>query len=56
MGWKEWVGESGEVIGIDRFGASAPYKELYRQYGLTADRIVEAAQSVLGRLADVGGS
>lgn len=56
LGWKEWVGDGGEVIGIDRFGASAPYKELYRQYGLTADRIYEVAQSVLGRLADRGGA
>jgi transketolase len=44
MGWKKWVGDKGLIIGLDRFGASAPYQELYRQFGLTADRIVEAAK------------
>jgi transketolase len=56
LGWKQWVGDYGEVIGIERFGASAPYQELYRQYGFTPDRIYEVAHSVMQRIADAGGS
>jgi transketolase len=55
LGWKQWVGESGEVIGLDRFGASAPYKELFRQFGFTADRVYEVAHSVLERKTHSGG-
>ncbi|MGD8748702.1 MAG: transketolase [Balneolaceae bacterium] len=43
QGWSEWVGSRGIAIGIDHFGASAPYKEIYKKFGLTADRIVEEA-------------
>lgn len=43
LGWHRWVGDAGEVIAIDRFGASAPYEEIYRQFGLTVDAIVDAA-------------
>ncbi|MBP1598233.1 MAG: transketolase [Acidobacteria bacterium] len=44
MGWCEWVGERGHVIGITRFGASAPYQELYQRYGITVESIVSAAK------------
>jgi transketolase len=47
MGWLEWVGPRGEIMGIDKFGASAPYKEIYRQYGLTTDNIVEKVKNML---------
>ncbi|NIM93968.1 MAG: transketolase [Anaerolineales bacterium] len=49
LGWRQWVGDFGEVIGIERFGASAPYKELYQQYGLTVERIIDASQKTLER-------
>ncbi len=41
MGWERWVGDRGAIIAVDRFGASAPYQEIYKQYGLTVDAIVE---------------
>nr|WP_244545715.1 transketolase [Fodinibius roseus] len=47
FGWKEWIGDKGMAIGIDHFGASAPYKEIFEKYGLTVDRIVEEAQKLL---------
>ena len=47
MGWREWVGEDGAVIGIDRFGASAPYKEIYAHFGLTPERIAERTKDIL---------
>jgi transketolase len=47
MSWYRWVGSDGVVLGLDRFGASAPYKELYEHLGLTVDKIVEAAKSLV---------
>ncbi len=51
MGWERWVGDGGTVIGIDRFGASAPYEEIYQQLGLTAERVVEEAERLLANPA-----
>lgn len=48
FGWKEWIGDEGVAIGVDRFGASAPYKEIFKKYGLTVERIVEEAQKLTG--------
>jgi transketolase len=47
QGWHRYVGESGDVIGLDHFGASAPYKILYQKYGLTAERVVEKALEII---------
>ncbi len=49
FGWREWVGERGEVICIDRFGASASYKENFRRFGFTSENIVERAKALLAR-------
>jgi transketolase len=43
MGWERWVGEKGAVIGIDRFGASAPAETVYSELGLTVRNITERA-------------
>ncbi len=40
QGWCEWVGDSGKVIGIPKFGTSAPYQEIYQHYGITVKDIV----------------
>jgi len=48
-GWWRYVGDKGEVVGIDHFGASAPYKVLYEKFGITADNVVEKALKLLGR-------
>ncbi len=47
QGWERYVGDKGMVLGINRFGASAPYKEVYKLVGLTVDHIVAAAQKAL---------
>jgi transketolase len=47
MGWDRYVGEKGVVVGINRFGASAPYKEVYKLVGLTVENVVAAAQKSL---------
>lgn len=46
-GWQKWVGLEGEIVGVDRFGASAPYKVIYEQFGLTAQRIAERARALV---------
>ena len=48
MGWRDWVGEKGTIIGIDTFGASAPYKEIYKHYGLTAENVVGKVKALVG--------
>ncbi|MEA3326431.1 MAG: transketolase [Chloroflexota bacterium] len=47
MGWERWVGDRGQVIGIDRFGASAPGDRVMEEYGFSVANIVEAALSLL---------
>ena len=42
MGWSRWVGPDGISIGIDHFGASAPFQEVYRRYGVTAEAVRKA--------------
>ena len=54
--WHEWVGEAGEVVGIEHFGASAPFGVLYEQFGITAERVVAAARASLSRLGRTQGS
>jgi transketolase len=41
MSWYQWVGDSGMVLGLSRFGASAPYERIYQELGLTVDRVVQ---------------
>jgi transketolase len=47
LGWSRYLGNRGTIIGLDHFGASAPMKELYTRFGLTAERVVEAAMALL---------
>jgi transketolase len=44
--WYRWVGSNGAILGIERFGASAPYQTTYREFGLTVERIVETAKNL----------
>ncbi len=48
-GWQRWTGLDGVVIGVDRFGASAPYKTVYEKFGLTPQRVAESAQALVKR-------
>jgi transketolase len=45
LGWRGYVGDAGESVSLEHFGASADYETLYRQFGLTADRVVTAARA-----------
>jgi len=51
LGWHRWVGDDGEVLGMETFGASAPQPDLYRHFGFTPENIAERALAVVGRVA-----
>ena len=48
MGWHRWVGAEGAVMGLSRFGASAPGPVVYERLGFTAERVAAAARKLLG--------
>jgi transketolase len=45
--WWKYVGLDGKVIGIDRFGESAPFKDLFKYFGFTAENVAQAVKSVI---------
>lgn len=45
-GWYKYVGLEGKIIGMHRYGASAPYKEIYERLGITPEKVVEAVNSM----------
>ncbi|MFA6265032.1 MAG: transketolase [Pseudolabrys sp.] len=49
QGWDEIIGADGAFIGMTSFGASAPYKELYKKFGITAEAVADAALKKLGK-------
>ena len=49
QGWHKYVGERGDVLGLDHFGASAPYKVLMKQFGFTVETVIERVQRMLER-------
>ena len=50
FGWREWVGELGETIGMETFGASAPAGALYKHFGFTPERVADAGREVVKRV------
>ncbi len=46
--WYRWIGDRGAMLGIERFGASAPYQRIYQEYGLTVERVVRQAKDLMG--------
>jgi transketolase len=55
QGWREIVGESGEIVSLEHFGASAAQPVLYEQFGFTPDRVVAAAHAALERAGVITG-
>ena len=45
--WYRWVGSEGVVMGLDRFGASAPYERIYEELGLTVEKIVASVRGLV---------
>ena len=49
FGWRQWVGDAGEVVAVDRFGASAPGELVLERYGFTAENVATRARLLLQR-------
>ena len=49
FGWDRWVGTAGAVVGVDRFGASAPGEVVMKELGFTVEHVVARARALLGR-------
>jgi transketolase len=47
LGWERWVGLDGDVIGLKRFGASAPYADVFKHLNFTPEYVAERARAVL---------
>ncbi len=47
LGWDRYVGPTGQTMGMETFGASAPLKQLEKRFGFTVDHVVEAAKNQL---------
>ena len=50
QGWRSYVGDAGESVSLEHFGASADYQKLYEEFGFTAEHVVEAARASLARV------
>jgi len=49
QGWEKWVGDEGEILSLETFGASAPYKQLMDKYGFTVDNILTILKKLLNK-------
>jgi transketolase len=47
LGWERWVGDGGAIVGLDRFGASAPAGTIFTELGFTAERVAEIGRAVV---------
>jgi transketolase len=47
LGWSKWVGDSGDTLTVDRFGASAPAQDVFPDYGFTVENVVAKAKKLL---------
>jgi transketolase len=50
FGWERWTGSDGDVVGIDRFGVSAPAADAARELGMTVDAVVASVHRCLARI------
>jgi transketolase len=47
MGWERWTGDEGAILGLDRFGASAPAGAIFKAFGFTADNVADVGRRVV---------
>jgi transketolase len=47
LGWQEWIGDSGVAIGLDQFGVSGPFKQVFPHFGFSTDNVLEKAKKLL---------
>jgi transketolase len=49
QGWRAFVGDAGECVSLEHYGASASYQDLYQHFGFTAEKVAAAARSSLAK-------
>jgi len=47
MGWQKYIGDKGAILGIDKYGASAPANEIFENYGFTVDNILNLINQIV---------
>jgi transketolase len=50
QGWRRYVGDAGDVLGVERFGASAPGDEMLENYGFTVNNVCKRAKALLANV------
>src|SRR5204863_524290 len=56
MSWRDLIGDCGESVSIEHYGASAPYQVLFEQFGFTPDHVAAAARASLARVGAITGT
>jgi transketolase len=56
MSWRHLVGDVGETVSLEHYGASAPYQVILEQFGFTADHVVAAARASMSRAGQIQGT
>ena len=56
QGWREVVGDAGRIVSLEHFGASADFATLFREFGITAEAVVQAAHASIAAAQALGGS
>lgn len=47
QGWREWIGDEGRILAIDRYGASAPAKKIFEEFGFTVENVIKITENLL---------
>ncbi len=47
QGWREWVGDNGKILAVDRYGASAPAAKIFQEFGFTVDNVIKLTENLL---------
>jgi transketolase len=55
LGWREVVGDAGRIVSLEHFGASADFKTLFSEFGITAEAVAKAAEESIAVAAELGG-
>ena len=50
QGWEKYIGDYGEAISIEKFGASAPYKIIFKEYGFTKEVVIHKVKDLISKL------
>jgi len=50
LGWREWVGDLGIIMAVDRYGASAPAGQIYEEFGLTVENVIKKSEELLRKV------